>query len=55
VHRALIDYVRQQVLVGASNPRLARGVRAQAKQALASLERGFGAYAVKEAARVRGE
>jgi hypothetical protein len=55
VHRALIDYVRQQMLVGAPNPRLARGVRAQAEQAIASLERGFGAYAVKEAAGVRGD
>jgi AcrR family transcriptional regulator len=54
VHRALVAYVRQQMLAGARNPRLARGVQAQAKRALASLERGFGSYAVKEAARVHG-
>jgi AcrR family transcriptional regulator len=54
VHRALVDYVRRQMLAGVRNPRLARGVRTQAKLALESLERGLGAYAVKEAAPVRG-
>ncbi len=47
VHRALIGFARAQVLAGARNPALARRVRAQAKQALAALEQGLGAYAIK--------
>jgi AcrR family transcriptional regulator len=47
VHRALIGFSRAQVLTGARNPALARRVRAQAKRALAALEHGLGAYAVK--------
>ena len=47
VHRALIGFARAQVLAGARNPALARRVRAQAKRALAALEDGLGAYAVK--------
>jgi AcrR family transcriptional regulator len=47
VHRALVDYARRQIVAGTRNPRLARQVRAQAKQALAALERGLGAYAVR--------
>ena len=42
LHRALIDYVRRRVLAGASNPRLARDMRAQGRRALAVLERGLG-------------
>ena len=47
VHRALIDYVRERTLAGARASDLAREVRAQAKRALALLERGLGRYAVK--------
>jgi AcrR family transcriptional regulator len=47
VHRALIDYTRRQISAGTRNPRLARQVRAQGKQALAGLEHGLGDYAVK--------
>jgi AcrR family transcriptional regulator len=47
VHRALVDYTRRQIVAGARNPRLARDVRAQAKQALARLVDGLGGYAVK--------
>jgi AcrR family transcriptional regulator len=47
VHRGLIAYVRQQVLAGRRNPRLARDVRAQGERALALLETGLGGYAVK--------
>jgi AcrR family transcriptional regulator len=47
VHRALVDYTRRQIVAGTRNPRLARQVRAQGKQALAALERGLGGYAVK--------
>jgi AcrR family transcriptional regulator len=43
IHRALIDYARRRILAGAENPALSRDVRAQAKQALAALERGFSA------------
>jgi AcrR family transcriptional regulator len=47
VHRALIGYVRERTLAGATNPRLARDVRAQGRKALAALEAGLGDYAVK--------
>lgn len=47
VHRALIAFARAQVLAGARNPALARRVRAQAKRALAALDDGLGAYAIK--------
>jgi AcrR family transcriptional regulator len=47
VHRALVHYARRQVVAGTRNPRLARQVRAQGRQALAALERGLGDYAVK--------
>jgi hypothetical protein len=43
VHRALIGYARERILAGAENPRLAREVRAQAEDALAAVESGFGA------------
>jgi AcrR family transcriptional regulator len=44
VHRALIDYVRRKTIAGASAHAIARGLRAQAKQALALLEHGLGDY-----------
>jgi AcrR family transcriptional regulator len=47
IHRGLIAYVRQQILAGRRNPRLARDVREQGKCALALLETGLGRYAVK--------
>ena len=47
VHRSLLKYVRAQILAGTRNPTLSRRARAQAKRALAALERGLGAYAVK--------
>jgi AcrR family transcriptional regulator len=43
VHRALIGYARARILAGAENPELAREVRAQAEDALAAVEGGFGA------------
>ena len=47
VHRELIDYVRRRALAGTSARRIARGVRAEAKGAIALLERGLGDYGVK--------
>jgi AcrR family transcriptional regulator len=47
VHRALIDYVRQRTLAGARAPEIARELDAQTKRAFALLERGLGAYAIK--------
>jgi AcrR family transcriptional regulator len=44
-HRALIDYVRRRTLAGAGAAAIRRGVRAEAKRALALLERGLGGYA----------
>src|SRR3954453_12584660 len=48
VHRALLEYTRRQILAGTRNPLLSRRVRAEAKQALALLERGLGAYGIKD-------
>jgi AcrR family transcriptional regulator len=48
VHRALLEYTRRQILAGTRNPLLRRRVRAEAKRALALLERGFGAYGIKD-------
>lgn len=45
-HRSLVDYVRRGVLAGTPNARLAREVRAQARRALAVLERGLADYGV---------
>jgi AcrR family transcriptional regulator len=43
LHKALIDHVRHQVLAGERDPsRIARGLRAQAKQAVVLLEQGLG-------------
>lgn len=47
LHRALIGYVRTQVLAGDDPARLAGDVRRVAAQALALLEQGLGDYAVK--------
>jgi AcrR family transcriptional regulator len=49
VHRSLIGYSRQRALAGTPASRIARELRAQAKQAFARLERGLGEYAVKSA------
>ncbi|MBS1877996.1 MAG: TetR family transcriptional regulator [Actinobacteria bacterium] len=47
IHRALLRFTRAEILAGARNPLLARRVRAEGKRALAALEAGLGAYAVK--------
>ena len=41
VHRALVEYVRRQVLAGRHGRSLARAVRAEGERALAALERGL--------------
>jgi AcrR family transcriptional regulator len=46
VHRSLIDYVRRETLAGTPNRKLARDVRAQAKQALAALGSGLADYGI---------
>jgi AcrR family transcriptional regulator len=48
VHRSLIDYVRHETRAGTPNPKLARDVRAQAKQALAALESGLADYGIRK-------
>ena len=48
VHRSLIGYVRHETLAGTPNRKLARDVRAQAKQALAALESGLADYGIKK-------
>ena len=47
IHRALVAYVRRQVLGGRPPSRLVAGFRAQATQAFALLENGLAGYAVK--------
>jgi AcrR family transcriptional regulator len=47
VHRALVDYTRRRIVAGARSQRLVHDVRAQAKHALAVIERGLGGYAPK--------
>jgi AcrR family transcriptional regulator len=47
LHRALIDYVREQAAAGAPAARIRRGVRAEAQRAIAQLERGLGDYGVR--------
>ena len=44
LHRALIDYVRENALAGAPAARIRKGVRAEAERAIALLERGLGKY-----------
>jgi AcrR family transcriptional regulator len=48
VHRALVSFARERIVAGASAPRLAREVLAEADRALARLRAGFGSYGVKE-------
>ncbi len=43
VHRALLDYVRREVLAGTDNRAIASGVRSEGMRALALLEKGLGA------------
>jgi AcrR family transcriptional regulator len=50
VHRALIDFTRAQIVAGRRNPALGRAVRAQGREALATLERGLGDYGLNEIA-----
>lgn len=47
VHRSLVTYVRTGTLAGTPNASLARGLRAQAKKAIATLEDGLGGYGIK--------
>jgi AcrR family transcriptional regulator len=47
VHRALTDYTRAQIVAGRRNPALAREVRTQGRNALATLERGLGDYGIR--------
>lgn len=47
LHRSLVDYVRRGTIAGTPNARLARGLRTQAKKALAGLEHGFADYGIK--------
>jgi AcrR family transcriptional regulator len=48
LHRSLIDYVRRETLAGTPNRRLARDVRAQAKQARTALASGLADYGIKK-------
>ena len=45
--RSLVHYVRSSVLDGQRGPKLAAGMRAQAKRAFARLDEGLAGYAVK--------
>ena len=47
VQRALVRYVRAQVLRGRRGPKLARDARAEAKRAFARLETGLAGYAAR--------
>jgi AcrR family transcriptional regulator len=49
LHRALIDYVRDQALAGTPAARIRTGVRAEAERALALLEHGLGDFGVRTA------
>ena len=48
LHRALIDYVRDQALAGAPASRIRKGVRSEAKRAIAQLERGLRDFGVRQ-------
>ena len=48
VHRALVDFTRERIVAGERAPALADEVRGQADAALTLLERGLGAYAVRD-------
>jgi AcrR family transcriptional regulator len=47
VHRALVHHARRRIVEGVRHPRLAAEVRARAEEALALLDEGLEAYAVK--------
>jgi AcrR family transcriptional regulator len=47
LHRALIDYVREQALAGAPASRIREGVRSEAERAIAQLERGLRDFGVR--------
>jgi AcrR family transcriptional regulator len=47
LHRALIDYVREEAAAGTPAARIRHGVRAEAERAIALLERGLGDYGVR--------
>ena len=47
LHRALVAYVRNGKRAGTTHTVLARGLRSQTKNALATLERGLGSYGTK--------
>lgn len=47
VHRALVEYVRKQVLAGTRGPRLRRQVEARAAAAFDRLAGGLGSYGVR--------
>lgn len=54
LHRALIDYVRDQSLSGASAARIRTGVQREAERAIAALERGLADFGVREASKAGG-
>ena len=45
--RALVEHVRAQVLRGTRGPRLAQGMRSQARRGFGRLERGLADYAIR--------
>jgi AcrR family transcriptional regulator len=47
IHRALVDYSRDQITAGAPHERIGREVRAQGERALAALEDGLGSVGVR--------
>ena len=47
LHRSLVAYARAGTMAGLSNASVARGVRAQAKPAIALLETGLGTYGIR--------
>jgi hypothetical protein len=49
VHRALVAYARDRLLVAERDPAVAADVLARGTRALAALEHGLGGYAVKQA------
>jgi AcrR family transcriptional regulator len=53
VHRALIGYARERILAGGESSEISRDIRAQAEDALAAVEGGFGADRTSGASRRR--
>jgi AcrR family transcriptional regulator len=47
VHRALINFTRDQIVAGVRNPLLARSVRTQGRRALDTLRRGLDGYGAR--------